>query len=172
MLRALVLIVLMTWSSLAAWCAGDDHDIHVCLSEVRYNAASASFEVSVKVFIDDLELALSKNGTTGLYIGTPKETKEADGHIEQYLEKHFRITINGTTLQGNFVGKEVAEDYQAIWCYIEFASAQPPKTCSITNDVFFELYDDQRNILEARMSASHKAYTILEPDKRSWSYTF
>jgi hypothetical protein len=166
------LIVLLAWSSSAPLCAGDDHDIHVCLSEVRYNTASASFEVSVKVFIDDLELALGKSGINNLYIGTSKEVAAADDHIAAYLEKHFRISINDKSLHGTYIGKEVADDYQAIWCYIEFAAPPAPKTCSITNDVFFELYDDQRNILEARMSTSHKAYTILEPDKRSWSYTF
>ena len=171
-MKYFIWIVLITWSSMAPLRAADDHDIHVCLSEVRWNATSATFEVSVKVFIDDLELALSKSGISNLHIGTPKESTEADGAIERYLGQHFRIAINGVNLDGTFIGKEVAEDYQAIWCYIEFAAAQKTLTCSILNDVFFELYDDQRNILEARMSTSHKAYTILEPDKRSWNYTF
>ena len=171
-MKYFIWLVLITWSSLAPLRAADDHDIHVCLSEVRWNAASTSFEVSVKIFIDDLELALGKSGVSGLHIGTPKESKDADTYIGQYLDQHFRIAINGIHLSGNFIGKEVAEDYQAIWCYIEFAAPQTPKSCSITNDVFFELYDDQRNILEAHMSPSHKAYTIFEPGKKSWSYTF
>jgi hypothetical protein len=171
-MKAFIAIVLFTWSSWASVVAHDDHDIHVCLSEVRYNASSGSFEVSVKLFIDDLELALSKNGVTGLFVGTPKELASADGHIEQYLERHFRITVNGASVLGNFIGKEVAEDYQAIWCYLEFTPPQPPRQCAISNDVFFEIYDDQRNILEARMSSSHKDYTIMEPGKHTWSYTF
>jgi hypothetical protein len=171
-MKAFIAIVLFTWSSWASLVAHDDHDIHVCLSEVRWNASTSSFEASVKVFIDDLELALSKHGAANLFIGTEKESAAADSHIEQYLDKHFRMTINGAAVLGNFIGKELAEDKMAIWCYIEFPVSKTPQNCSIANDVFFELYDDQRNILEARMSTSHKAYTILEPDKRTWSYTF
>ena len=51
-----------------------DHDIHVSVSEVTWKSESASFEVSIKIFIDDLETGLTKEGQgTGLQIGTEKE---------------------------------------------------------------------------------------------------
>lgn len=149
-----------------------DHDIHVCISEVRWNEASASFEVSIKVFIDDLETALSREKVTGLYIGTPKETKDADTHIASYLDKHFHIAMDGIRLPAEFVGKEVAEDYLAIWCYVEFPGFKEPKSCTVSNDILFELYEDQRNIMDIRMSKTHKAYTIFDPAKSAWNYTF
>lgn len=150
-----------------------DHDIHVSVSEVTWKAESTSFEVSVKIFIDDLETALKKEGQgTGLQIGTEKESAKAEDLIAAYLEEHFHISIDGIQLPAEWVGKETTEDFQAIWCYITYTGTRNPKKCTISNDILFELYDDQRSIMDIRMTSSHKAYTIFEPGKSSWSYTF
>src|SRR5688572_25411157 len=45
-----------------------DHDIHLSLCELRYNEQSAAFEVAIKIFIDDLEAAIGKEGITELRI--------------------------------------------------------------------------------------------------------
>jgi hypothetical protein len=152
--------------------AGKEHDIHVCLSEIRWNPQTLSFEVAVKIFIDDLELALSRDKVEGLLIGSPNESAEADAHIAGYIKKHFSILLDGVSLPGEMIGKEVAEDYQAIWCYIEFEGFSAPKKCTISNTILFELYDDQRNIMDIRMTSGHKDFRIFDPDQHSWTYTF
>ena len=151
----------------------DTHDIHICLTELKFNETSSSFQISIKIFIDDLELALSKEGTSGLFIGTPKETSGADAFIEGYLNRHFKIDIDGMPLELVFLGKELSEDLQAIWCYVE-VEAQPVlgKKCTLSNDILFSLYDDQRNIMDIRMSQSQKDYIIFQPGHSSWAYTF
>lgn len=149
------------------------HDIHVSLCELRWNEDSDAFEISLKVFIDDLELALSKQGVSGLYIGTEKETKDANTRIADYINKHFKITVDGAKLTPEFLGKEVSEDYQAVWCYFQFpADLFQARKCTISNDVLLEIYDDQRNIMDIRMDESHKAYTIFQPGNSTWNYTF
>jgi hypothetical protein len=148
------------------------HDIHVSVTEVKWNAASTSFEVSIKIFLDDLETALSKEQHSGLQIGTPKESADANELITSYLDKHLHISLDGIQLPSQFVGKETTEDYKAIWCYVEYPGLKDPKQCTISNDILFELYDDQRSIMDIRMSDEQKAYTIFEPGKSTWSYTF
>ena len=163
------LFIILAASSLRA---NHDHDIHLSLSEIRWNETTSSFEVSIKIFIDDFELALSKENITGLHIGTTKESADANKHIINYLDRHFRISLDGKNLSGQFLGKETTEDFQDIWCYVEFPGTKNPKQCRMVNDIFFELYDDQRSIMDIRMNSTHKAYTMLDPDKPSWSYTF
>jgi hypothetical protein len=139
---------------------------------LRYNESSHAFEVAIKIFIDDLELALERNQIKGLLIGTDREAVTADQHIRDYINQHFTISQDGKKLKGHFIGKEVADDLIAIWCYIEYPAASSPETCTITNDVLFEMYDDQRNIMDIRMSSTHKAFTLFEPGRSSWDYTY
>ena len=149
------------------------HDMHVSVCELRYNEAAGTFQVSIKVFIDDLERALTKDGAPGLFIGTPAESKEADSFIAKYLQKHFRIDIDGTHLTPEFMGKEISDDFLAVWCYVQFpAQVSRGKKCTVSNDILLDIYEDQRNIMDIRMSKSHKDYTIFEPGRSIWSYTF
>ena len=154
-------------------CGIDAHDMHICLTELKFNETTSTFQVSIKIFIDDLELALSKEGTEGLFIGTPKESGTADAFIEGYLNKHFKIDIDGNPLDMVFLGKEVSDDLQAIWCYVEFV-AQPihGKKCTLANDILFSLFEEQRNIMDIRMTKSQKDYTIFQPGQSTWTYTF
>jgi len=171
--KAVILTVFLSFF-LPSWVsAGKTHDIHISVCELRWNEDSGAFEVSIKIFIDDLELALSKEGAPGLFIGTPEERKEANEYIAGYLLKHFSIDIDGKRLTPDFLGKEISEDFLAVWCYVEFpAQVSRAAKCTLSNDILLDLYDDQRNIMDIRMNKNHKEYTIFQPGRSTWSFTF
>ncbi len=173
-LKGMLLVCLLYIFSTAVFAGNTPlHDIHISVCEVRYNAQSASFQVSLKIFIDDFERAMSKEGAPALHIGGTTEIKDADSYIGAYLNNHFSISLDGSRLIPTFVGKELSEDFLAVWCYFEFpARLTGVKQCSMFNDVLFALYEDQRNIMDIRMNSSHKDYTIFQPGKSTWSYTF
>jgi hypothetical protein len=172
-LKATLLIILFS-SCLSSWVfATNAHDIHVSVCELRWNEESGAFEVAVKIFIDDLERALTLEGAPGLFVGTPKESAEANQYIASYLRKHFTIDVDGTRLTPDFVGKEISDDLLAVWCYVEYpANLSRSKKCTLSNDILLELYDDQRNIMDIRMHKAHKDYTIFEPGRTTWTYTY
>jgi hypothetical protein len=173
LMKSTLLLFLLFIFSPSRASVPSDHDIHISLCELRWNEDSGAFEVSLKVFIDDLELALSRQGVSGLSIGSEKEAKEANTRIAEYIKRHFRISIDGLTLTPEFLGKELSDDYLAVWCYFQFtADLLQARKCTISNDVLLELYDDQRNIMDIRMDDSHKAYTIFQPGNSTWNYTF
>lgn len=173
-LKGMLMVCLLGIFSTAVF-AGDTplHDIHISVCEVRYNAQAASFQVSLKIFIDDFERAMSKEGAPALHIGGTAEIMDADSYIVSYLNKHFSISLDGSALASSFAGKELSDDYLAVWCYFEFpAKLSGVKQCSMSNDVLFALYEDQRNIMDIRMNSSHKDYTIFQSGRSTWSYSF
>lgn len=149
------------------------HDIHVSVCELKYNPNTSSFQVSIKIFIDDLQRAASKEGAPEMRIGDDAELANADRFITDYLQKHFRIALDGNVLIPDFAGKELSDDFLAIWCYLEYpAHIAGVKKCTITNDVVMALYEDQRNIMDIQIDAAHKDYLIFQPDRCSMTYTF
>jgi hypothetical protein len=172
-MKAIVLTLFLS-AFLPSWAsANKTHDIHISVCELRWNEDSGAFEVSIKIFIDDLELALGKEGAPGLFIGTSREAKEANEYIATYLRKHFTIDIDGKRLIPDFLGKEISEDFLAVWCYVEFpAQVSRAAKCTLSNDILLDMYDDQRNIMDIRMNTSHKEYTIFQPGRSTWSFTF
>lgn len=149
----------------------NDHDIHLSMCELRFNEESSSFEIAIKIFIDDLELAIQRSGTKHFKLDSG-DTALTNEHIASYVDKNFIIEIDGRKLQGDFLGKETTEDLLAVWCYIEFKAPKESRKCVMSNKILFDLYDDQRNIMDIKMSKSHKDYTILERAKSTWTYTY
>jgi len=116
---------------------------------------------------------MQKDGYPALNLGSKNEDALAEEHLGTYLDKYFFIDIEGKKITPHFVGKEISEDFLAVWCYIEY-SAQVTKTqkFTLTNRILIDMYSDQRNIMDIRMSSTQKDYTILDPAHSSWSYTF
>ena len=152
---------------------GSLHDLHVSMCELKYDDVSSSFQVSLKIFIDDLDKGVIKEGYPALNLGSGKESELTDEHLISYIDKYFSIEIDGKKLSPTFIGKELSDDYQAVWCYIEFpAEISKAQKCVLTNRILLDIFSDQRNIMDIRMNSTQKAYTILDPDHPSWSYTF
>ena len=149
------------------------HDIHVSMCELRFNEASSTFEASIKIFIDDLEVAMKKEGYPPMNLGSTHENPLAEEQLASYIDKYFSIEIDGKKLNPHFVGKEISEDYQAVWCYVEYSKdTGRSQKCTLTNRVLLDIYSDQRNIMDVKMNKAHSAYFILDPNHSSWNYTF
>ena len=150
-----------------------EHDVHISMCELRFNEETSTFQVSLKFFIDDLEVGLKKDGLAPLNLGSPKENADANEIITSYLDKYFSIEIDGKKLPLHFDGKEISEDFQAVWCYVEYNDVlNNARVCKLTNSILLDVFSDQRNIMDIKMNKSHKAYTILSPGQNSWTYTF
>src|SRR5690606_23716519 len=123
------------------------HPIHISVSEVRYDLLSQKLQVAIKIFADDLELALRDLGYTELKIGAPNESPLADEAIVNYLDKKFQVSLNGIIKRGEMLGRELSEDLIAVWCYLEY-DVPSSGNLSIQNEVLLETYDDQKNIMD------------------------
>ena len=149
------------------------HPVHLSMCELRYNDQASSFQVSLKIFIDDLDVAVKKEGYEPLNLGSAKENALAGEIITSYLDKYFFIEIDGKKLLMHYLGNEMSEDFLAVWCYIEYkADLSNAHVCKLTNNVLLDLYGDQRNMMDIKMNKSHSAYAILSPGESTWSYTF
>ncbi len=151
----------------------DVHPIHVSMCELTCNEETSSFQVSLKIFIDDLDASMKNGGYQPLNLGSNKEDTLAGEHLTSYLDHYFFIEVDGQKLTPRFVGKEMSDDFLAIWCYIEYdAPVTRSEKCTVTNKILLDMYSDQKNIMDIKMSKTQKDYTILDSGNPSWSYTF
>ena len=128
----------------------DLHAFHLSKSEIYYNKNNLSFEISLHLFIDDLEEAMKNAGMVNPYISTSKEIPDADSLISVYLDEHFSLIADGQKINFNFLGKEDSEDLIAIWCYLEGEEVENPKEITLQNKLLVEVFDDQKNIVAFR----------------------
>ncbi|NND06744.1 MAG: hypothetical protein HKN87_10220 [Saprospiraceae bacterium] len=159
-------MVTILWTLLGLLChtALPLHDFHMSKTEVNYNDSSHSLEVSVHVFIDDLESAILQSGVDSLFLATSKEHQHADLHISEYLRTHFSVDVNGKSIPLVFLGKEESPDLLAFWCYLEGVDVPFPTLVSLSNDVLTEVFDDQQNMV-VFTSPGYRKFELLNRAK-------
>jgi len=128
------------------------HSIHQSTAEAEYNPKTKKLEVSLTVFINDLELALVRQCEREMRLDkTP--AAEFDAQIQAYLAKTFVVTdAAGKTAKIEWVGREldvdsVKSDDPAVTLFFEIALPEALTDAKLRHTVFCEMFKDQVNLL-------------------------
>jgi hypothetical protein len=143
------------------------HAFHICKTDMVYKPAEKSLQITMHIFIDDLELALEKQGQSKLFIGTEKEKSGANDLIINYLQKNLNLQINGKKTAYAWIGKEPTADRQALWVYLEVKDVKSIKDVQVENKMLTEVYEDQKNIVQINVPNKKQGYFLLERSKTS-----
>ena len=143
------LLMLATATSLFA------HDIHLSTAEAEYNLDTRKLEVSLVVFISDLELALVRQA--GKEISLMKTSAaELDEEIQRYLLKNFAVTdASGNPLCLESVVREIddtaaTDSDPTVTFYFEVPMPDGLQGAVLFHSVFCDLFKDQMNLIHLR----------------------
>lgn len=129
------------------------HDYHVSVTQMQFNEAQKTWEVSIRVFTDDLEMALAESNNGQRFVVTNEDRNSP--YIAAYLSRHFELrTTQNQILKLKYLGKEQEAD--ATWIYLEIPSAG--QNLILKNAVFMEVFNDQVNMVKVVGSAGSKTY--------------
>ncbi|WP_156152340.1 DUF6702 family protein [Flammeovirga sp. OC4] len=128
------------------------HPIHLSVCEVNYNKSTKGVEIALKVFFDDLEEGVIRNGGPQLHLFTDKEEVKSDEWILKYLQEKLQLKINDKDVTLHWVGKETDEkrDIQSLWIYLEVPNVKKVKDLEIKNTILCDVHQDQRNMLHLK----------------------
>lgn len=145
------------------------HDFHTSLTEANYNPKTKALEVTVRVFTDDLERALTKINDNKAVKVKPTDFS-TDPLIFKYLRKHFAIVSpEKNVVSYEYLGKEVELD--ATWLYVEIPAATNLKGYTIFNSIMTELFEDQTNLLNLIYPDKKKSF-IFDSKTKAVPYPF
>ena len=132
------------------------HPFHVSVCEVYHNDKSQSLEISMKIFIDDLELAIQKQGNTDFKLLESEDGENIKDQLWSYLKKEFEIKYNSREVSLNFLGFEY-HDY-SILCYLEGKKIKNIQSIEIKNAIITEVFDDQLNLIHFQYKGEIKSF--------------
>ena len=161
-------LFLAIFLTVQCWClaivpfGGGDHDFHVSKCDIDYSVDENSLQITLHIFIDDLELALEKAGSDNLKLGTENEHPDTERRVEKYFSDHIHISVNEESITPKYLGKEVSEDLSAVWCYLEVTGLERPRIVSISNKLLLEIYDDQKNILSFKTQSGKSEFLLFQ----------
>lgn len=139
-----------------------DHDLHLSRSELNYDSRSEMLQLSICLFLDDMELALAHRGHEEVKLYSTYEDSKADLYIEDYLRDRISFVIAGDTIGYTYLGREISDDLSAVWCYIEVPQIQSSDAITVTNQVFNEIYADQTHVMVITRDMKRVDHWILD----------
>ncbi len=138
------------------------HKYYISVTQINYIEDKQSVQIISRIFIDDFENVLRERYDETLILAEKDESKTINIYIERYLKEKLKVKVNNKKVQVNFIGKEYDNDIMR--CYLEIENVNSIDALEITNQVLFDLYKEQQNIIKTKIYSEQKSY-ILIPQK-------
>lgn len=148
----LLLLLAITLTSAAA------HKFYVSVFQIEYAPAKKQLQITSRVFIDDLNVALAKKYGKKLYLCTTKEIPEVTDYLKQYFAEKMHIKINGVAKTLTFKTRETEDD--VLLCYFTVPADTKISSVQVDNTFLFEAYSEQQNIIHIKINGSKKSMLL------------
>lgn len=145
------------------------HPLHLSVSDISHNTKNNSLEITQRIFADDLEDALRNRIGGKVDVYDPADPDLLSELIGDYVKQNFRISVDNKPVTLSYIGYETEED--AVWVYFEVSKVRDFSTISVKNTVFFEMFEDQLNLINVKKNGSIRSLK-LEPDNEQKSLSY
>lgn len=145
------------------------HPFYLSVVDIKHDTKTQHLNISVKLFINDIENALKKITTKPIDLLNPKSKPEMEMELMNYVKQRLSIDINFKPYQLNFIGYEKEED--AIWIYLDIKKVVNPKSLKIKTSLLYDFLPLQTNIVHCEIKGVKKSSKITNPDK-TLEFTF
>lgn len=136
------------------------HPFHISVTDIEYDREVKSIEIAQKIFIDDFEEALVAFSQSKINLLVKSQEDANNDLIGRYLAEKLNIEINGKPVEAEFLGSQLDSD--AIWCFLEVSKVKKLKSIQIKNTLFFELFDDQMNLVHIKKDGEIKSMRLIK----------
>ena len=135
------------------------HKYYVSVTEVEYVKEQESVQIVTRIFIDDFEKMLRERYDESITLDIGKDETQIDTYIQKYLSSKLQITIDNTLQRFEFLGKEYEDDI--LFCYLEITGVTEVNTFEIVNQVLFDVFDEQQNLVKTKINSKRKSFMLI-----------
>jgi hypothetical protein len=138
------------------------HPLFVSVTEIGHNTSSKALEISCKIFTDDFEMALRKKYNTKVDLLDAKFKGAMNPLVNDYIQKHLSITIDGKLASLQFLGFEQQEE--GIISYCEAKNIVKVQNMEVINTILYEYNSQQMGIIHVMVNGERKSSRLNSPD--------
>jgi len=155
--------------SLTSFSTTEVHKYYLSVTEIEYAPKEKSLQIISRLFIDDFQKLLQTRYDASAELIRGENNPKINSYIEKYFEEKLHIHIQNHSLLLKFIGKRYEDDL--IICYFEAENVENFKKVTVSNQVLFDLYEDQKNLVHFKKDGDTKSLMLLK-DKPKSSLTF
>lgn len=140
------------------------HKFYVSVSLVEYVEEKQSLQIITRLFIDDIEKLIRERYDESITLAEKDESNQVDYYVERYLKEKLLVNINDSPMVINFLGREYEDDIMI--CYVEIESVDSIQSIEIENNVFFDIFEDQQNIVRTKINGKQKSFILTKDNNK------
>ncbi|MXN92811.1 hypothetical protein GR160_16410 [Flavobacterium sp. Sd200] len=144
--------------ALLALTSAGVHKFYVAVFQIEYAPAKKQLQITSRVFIDDLDAALSKKYGKKLYLCTTKEIPETTEYLKKYFAEKMHLKVNGKAFALTYKMRETEDD--VLLCYFTVSAPESIKSLQVDNTFLFEAHSEQQNIIHTQVNGTKKSLLL------------
>jgi hypothetical protein len=139
------------------------HPIHLSITEIDHNEKSKALQLTMRIFIDDLELSIrNKIKDEELDLLDPGKGRTTDDLVKSYLAEAVKLKVDKKQVKTNYLGHEI--EGPAMICYVEIENVKKFGTIEVTNKVILETHEDQSNLVNVNYKGKVKSLRLTNDE--------
>jgi len=135
----------------------------MAIFQVNYTPEKKMLQITSRIFVDDLNLALEKKYGKKVYLGSEKESADDQGVLKKYFSENLQIKVNGQSKPVVFLSKEL--DGDVLICYCRVTDIAKLHSAEITNTLLTHWNSEQQNILHFTAFGEKKTVLFTSSNK-------
>lgn len=164
-MKTLLLSILFIFSGILP----NPHPLHVSIMQIDHNEKERLLEITLKSFVDDMELALKNSTGNPLFLEKINPKSPESKAIVELIDSSIDISINANPAPMQWIGWEIDKD--EIFLYFQVQTPKKIKSIGVKNNLLMREYDDQANIVHIKALDTNRSF-VLEPTQSFRSITF
>lgn len=145
------------------------HPFFISMTEVNYNESAKTLEVSVRIFADDFEKALSAGCHCKIDLLHPANKPTTDKIVSEYIIKHLLVSVDGKPALLQFQGYQ--QEDGSMWSYFEVKNVTSVKKIDINNNLLYEYNTSQINMVHVKAYGKDQTDKLEYPDRMlGWGF--
>lgn len=142
------------------------HKFYVSVTNINYSEKDDAFQVTTRIFIDDLEEVLKERYGIMANLATDKETAIANEYIEKYLRTKFLMYLDEKQVNYDVLGKKYDNDVVIIYIELSNVGMSTLKKMEIENELLTDLYDEQKNVVHVKWKGNKRSFVLIKSDAK------
>jgi hypothetical protein len=143
--------------------AFEAHKFYMAIFQVNYAPEKKMLQITSRIFVDDLNLALEKKYGKKTFLGADKESADDQAVLKKYFAENLQIKVNGQSKPVVFLSKEL--DANVLICYCRVTDISKLHSVEITNTILTHWNSEQQNILHFTAFGDKKTVLFTTSNK-------
>lgn len=140
------------------------HKYYLSLTQVEYIKEKESLQITMNVFVDDIERVLESRNDVVLNLNTEQQNEAADEYFRIYLEECLKVDVNGKPLSYQYLGHQFEGD--VVYFYIEIGDVKSISTLSIQNKMLMDAIPEQQNLVKLKVNGTFKSLMLTKNNNK------